>query len=520
MAVNASSVATSKLEDQLTCAVCLDQYTDPRTLPCLHSFCVECLGGLPLDRKQDGTYTCACPTCRKVIDISQLGMAAFPKSFHLNNLIELQQELAKADLKTCESCEKNEATAGYCVECDKVLCTSCDDIHKKWAPFSTHKLVSIEERSKVKKQTPMNCPQHTKPLDLYCVTCEQLICYYCTIKGHKGHTHDLVSDVYEEETKQVTERLEELTEKITKIAKIKEELQTNQKQIADRSDERKKSFQKTVEAIILGVKKGMELGLQQLSMSTENKIKFEEKQVKLVDTYLNELIHCKQHVEQSLHVKTPTQLLSTKKLLISKMEGLMTSNECEEIEPLEEPIDEEDSDDDETPEEVLKKFSEEYSCTFVEGINHSEQFYEQCEFVPISIPASVNQNNESTGKFQVLFQRQPVIIDTYYIQCTFTAIDDDTDSDELIIVESEDKNSSADECNVMKVYECKPLEMIEIKNCSAELIECGVEICLADFSYKITFTPDTGNTALLYTLTLNFDGTKIDTKQTTLRLEV
>ena len=485
MAVKASSVATSKLVDQLTCAVCLDQYTDPRTLPCLHSFCVECLGGISLDRKQDGTHTCACPTCRKVIDLPRQGMTGFPKSFHLNSLIELQQELAKAELtieETCESCEKNETTAGYCVECDKVLCTSCDDVHKKWGPTSTHKLVSVEKRSEVKRQTPapvMNCPQHSKSLDLYCVTCEQLICYYCTVKGHKGHSHDLVSDVYEEEMKEVTERMEKLTEKITKISKIKEELQTNQKQIADRSDERKKSFQKTVEALILGLQKGMELGLQQLSMSTENKIKFEEKQVKLVDTYLNELIHCKQHVQQSaVDVKIPMQqLLSTKNLLMFKMEGLMTSNDCEKIKPLEKPIDVDIEDG--TLKYLMEEVSAENSWVFMEfAANHSIQFYEQCEFVPISIPASVNQYKESIGKFQLLFHGQPVIIDTDDIKCTFTAIDDDSDSDE---------------------------------------VECEVDICVADFglAYTITFIPDT---SLLYTLTLNFDGTEIDTKQTILRV--
>ena len=33
-----ASEALKNLEQQLTCLVCLDRYTQPRTLPCLHSF--------------------------------------------------------------------------------------------------------------------------------------------------------------------------------------------------------------------------------------------------------------------------------------------------------------------------------------------------------------------------------------------------------------------------------------------------------------------------------------------------
>ena len=45
MAESQPSLSSFKdqFDDQLTCNVCLDQYTDPKVLPCHHSFCLKCI---------------------------------------------------------------------------------------------------------------------------------------------------------------------------------------------------------------------------------------------------------------------------------------------------------------------------------------------------------------------------------------------------------------------------------------------------------------------------------------------
>uniref|UniRef100_A0A1X7UX65 RING-type domain-containing protein n=1 Tax=Amphimedon queenslandica TaxID=400682 RepID=A0A1X7UX65_AMPQE len=77
-----------KLEDQLTCPVCLDHYFNPKTLPCLHSFCQQCIEVLPLDKKNE-TYYLSCPICRHHTELPKEGVGAFPVAFHLNNLKEI-----------------------------------------------------------------------------------------------------------------------------------------------------------------------------------------------------------------------------------------------------------------------------------------------------------------------------------------------------------------------------------------------------------------------------------------------
>ena len=58
MAQQSSSTALKELDEQLTCNVCLDQYTNPKTLPCLHSFCLKCIEKLPQEPQvQTHTHT-------------------------------------------------------------------------------------------------------------------------------------------------------------------------------------------------------------------------------------------------------------------------------------------------------------------------------------------------------------------------------------------------------------------------------------------------------------------------------
>ena len=77
-----TSIHIQKIEDHLACLVCLDQFTDPRTLPCLHSFCVQCLEGLPLDPRDDEICCISCPTCHTEAEVPGQRVAAFPKEVH------------------------------------------------------------------------------------------------------------------------------------------------------------------------------------------------------------------------------------------------------------------------------------------------------------------------------------------------------------------------------------------------------------------------------------------------------
>ena len=63
----ASSVADSWVKE-LECAICLEQYEEPKVLPCLHSFCKTCLEGLL--PKEGLAWRVDCPSCHSGVEVS------------------------------------------------------------------------------------------------------------------------------------------------------------------------------------------------------------------------------------------------------------------------------------------------------------------------------------------------------------------------------------------------------------------------------------------------------------------
>lgn len=85
------------------CPICLEEFTEPKVLLCLHNICRKCLKEL----LHHHTVTFLCPICRAVCPIPERGVDGFPTNDHLARLIRespaerVLQEIKKA-VKECE----------------------------------------------------------------------------------------------------------------------------------------------------------------------------------------------------------------------------------------------------------------------------------------------------------------------------------------------------------------------------------------------------------------------------------
>ena len=105
------------LREEVSCPVCTNVYTDPKHLPCLHTFCLHCLKHW--HRTSHGRDTIRCPKCQAISRVPESGdLKDLPTSFYLNGLIDV---LAIKECKTsqvrCGNCDKKSAESSYCFHC-------------------------------------------------------------------------------------------------------------------------------------------------------------------------------------------------------------------------------------------------------------------------------------------------------------------------------------------------------------------------------------------------------------------
>ena len=336
-----SSEVLHKLEEQLTCPICLEQYTNPKFLPCFHSFCSKCLESVPLELQQ-GSYTLPCPTCRSPCQLPQQGVQALPSSFTINNLTEvynLMKKVSGNQHASCDNCSSSDADH-YCKQCAKFLCQPCLLVHNEW--MTDHQTLGLDEVVNTAYQLPQakpeatrNCADHGKPLEIFCETCEELICQLCTVRKHKDHNYDVDRDAYTKHKRKIESSLQPLNQQINRLSEEITGLVDRKEEIEKQGREVKGEVHQTV----VQIKELLDQTEQKLNKEVDEamalKLRVLEHQTKEATIVLSELTDCWDHVQQSLKVGTPHQILTTKSQLTDRMESLSTSSKEMTFQPLE-----------------------------------------------------------------------------------------------------------------------------------------------------------------------------------------
>ncbi|XP_021377874.1 uncharacterized protein LOC110465978 [Mizuhopecten yessoensis] len=185
-------------EHLLECPICLERLRQPKSLPCLHSFCQEYLRTYitkELSGKMASATSFPCPVCRRMTQTVNQTEAKdkwaeqFPTNAVVQDLIQLKER--SSEPLYCKPCQTRDNLTNlakfWCKSMNANFCESCkvqfhDIIHNDCDILD---ITRYDSRGTKQSRSVPKCDQHHKKLIWYCENHKRLGCNICMIKDHR-----------------------------------------------------------------------------------------------------------------------------------------------------------------------------------------------------------------------------------------------------------------------------------------------------------------------------------------------
>ena len=275
-----AEAALKKLEDQLNCPVCLDTFTDPKQLQCNHIYCRQCLRRL-VDRDQQGQLILTCPNCRQVTPVPVNGVVGLQPAFQTNHLLDILKEHKRA------------------------------------------------------KEAALYCDGHQeRELELYCESCEQLICLQCTISEHHGHQYNLLKDALEKCKEDIKASLTPAKEQLLAVGKASKQVKSQKKVIVDQQATLEAKMRRDSQQLIDIITARTNDHISKLRHIAKEKLRDLGSQGEQLDTIGTQLSSYIEMVLETLTTGTAAKILSMKTAITKQVKELTISLQADTLEPI------------------------------------------------------------------------------------------------------------------------------------------------------------------------------------------
>ncbi|XP_067911507.1 protein PML-like isoform X2 [Heterodontus francisci] len=187
------SLAAEKFE----CGVCCKQLDRPKLLPCLHSFCQECLWNEWTSQSPATCPVCSAPTDGEVINIQDNTFIA-----NLVSKLQLRKRIGMGLDIWCSLCQAfgdDRPATSMCFECDRFLCLRCCHSHQVLTERYGHLVKTLDNLrmfncedfvTLAKNEEQTVCPAHKEQhIRFFCKTCSVSICCNCLLLYHISPDH-------------------------------------------------------------------------------------------------------------------------------------------------------------------------------------------------------------------------------------------------------------------------------------------------------------------------------------------
>ena len=322
----------TNLSKEAECPLCLETVNNPKTLPCLHSFCLECLDKHAGFARRQLQATIKCPVCQTSFQIPEGdSFKNLPTSYHLNRLVDvLALKDSGAQAQKCGSCDENNTASSYCFVCQSFLCTPCFEAHQRLKATRGHRNVLIQKLQEQDVQElihrPVMCSQQyheNQPLEFYCEECKVPICHKCSVVSHNRHTMTDTQKAAQVQKTQMMDALEKVKAETVvyqkKVRKQTELMDKNKKEIMSCE----KKMTDLVEDLIRDLREHERIMKTKFAEIYEAQQKHHATQLENFELVLTQLQSCIERGESALERNVSAEILQTNQIIVGRCEELL-----------------------------------------------------------------------------------------------------------------------------------------------------------------------------------------------------
>ncbi|MGH0157123.1 UNVERIFIED_CONTAM: hypothetical protein FKN15_032959 [Acipenser sinensis] len=213
---------------ELECVICAELFTDPTTIRCGHSYCMECI--MTFRQSKTNKYNkYSCPICKDPLEKEP----ELKKSTALCALVELSKTAEQKQPPSptasedgthdsqCDICNTERATA-TCLTSNMSYCSKHVETHYENGHLKSHRLSSA-----VKTCTKV-CIKHRNVIEFVCKTDGEYLCVDC-VAAHPACSYSSVQGEFDKKKETLKTKLESVTSAI----------QTTEENLAKRSKEKR-----------------------------------------------------------------------------------------------------------------------------------------------------------------------------------------------------------------------------------------------------------------------------------------
>ena len=323
------------LQKEAECPLCLETVNNPKTLPCLHSFCLECLDKHAGFARRQLQATIKCPVCQTSFQIPEGdSFKNLPTSYHLNRLVDvLALRDSGAQAQKCDSCDENNTASSYCFVCQNFLCSPCFEAHQRLKATRGHRNVVIEKLQAQDVEDlihrPVMCSQQyheNQPLEFYCEECKVPICHKCSVVSHNRHTMTDTQKAAQVQRMQMKDALKKVKSETViyenKIRKQTELMDKNRNEILSCE----KKMTDLVEELIRDLREHERAMKSKFAEIYEAQQKHHVTQLEHIELVLTQLKSCVERGESIVQRNISAEILQTNQAIIERCDELLKAS--------------------------------------------------------------------------------------------------------------------------------------------------------------------------------------------------